>query len=176
MADPLRGQVVAKSMRRVSRWSIVHCPDHAPDGTLGIWRVSLSGRVGGYLLAGGPALGAVITWLSALIHPSGQNVTSAGIATAVAVGFGLFAWWVLLRVRLELHEDVIVMVNPWGTQRLAWSRVSAVILGNWGAEFHTTDGFKYTAYALSALAGGTRQDGRFVEVRRIASTRLRSTT
>ncbi|MEU3337191.1 hypothetical protein [Streptomyces sp. NPDC006668] len=118
----------------------------------------------------------MITWLSALIHPSGQNVTSAGIATAVAVGFGLFAWWVLLRVRLELHEDVIVMVNPWGTQRLAWSRVSEVVLGNWGAEFHTTDGFKYTAYALSALAGGNRQDGRFVEVRRIASTRLRSTT
>ncbi|MET9911786.1 hypothetical protein ABZZ74_34125 [Streptomyces sp. NPDC006476] len=118
----------------------------------------------------------MITWLSALIHPNAQNFGSAGIATAVAVGFGLFAWWVLLRVRLELHEDVIVMVNPWGTQRLAWSRVSAVVLGNWGAEFHTTDGFKYTAYALGALAGGTRQDGRFVEVRRIASARLRPTT
>ncbi|MCH5672474.1 PH domain-containing protein [Streptomyces gilvus] len=140
---------------------------------LGVWRVSLSGRVGGYLLAGGPALGAVITWFSALIHPSAQNFTSAGISSAVALGFGLFAWWVLLRVRLELHEDVIVMVNPWGTQRLPWSRVSAVSLGNWGAEFHTTDGFKYTAYALSDLAGGTRQDVRFAGVRRVVRARLR---
>jgi hypothetical protein len=79
---------------------------------------------------------------------------------------------VLLRVRLEFTGDVIGMVNPWGTQRLPWSRVSAVSLGNWGARFHTTDGFTYTAYALSDLAAGTRQDERFAEVRRVVEARL----
>jgi hypothetical protein len=78
-----------------------------------------------------------------------------------------------LRVRLELTEDVIVMVNPWGTQRLPWSRVSAVSLGNWGARFHTADGFTYTAYALSDLAGGAWQDERFAGVLRVVDARLR---
>ncbi|MFI6543562.1 PH domain-containing protein [Streptomyces prunicolor] len=101
------------------------------------------------------------------------NVDSAGIATAFALFFALFAWWVLLRVRLELTTDMIVMVNPWGTQRLPWSQVRAVTLGNWGAQFHTTDGFTYTAYALSDLAGGTRQDDRFAEVKRVSDAQLR---
>ncbi|POX53939.1 hypothetical protein C3488_03725 [Streptomyces sp. Ru72] len=96
------------------------------------------------------------------------------MASAVALGFGLFAWWVLLRVRLELTTDLIVMVNPWGTQRLPWSCVSAVSLGNWGAQFHSTDGFTYSAYALSGLAGGTRQDERFADVRRIVDAQLHS--
>ncbi|MCX5248934.1 PH domain-containing protein [Streptomyces sp. NBC_00201] len=105
-------------------------------------------------------------------HPDAQSAGSAGIATAVALGFGLFTWWGLLRVRLELKKDMIVMVNPWGTQRLPWSRVSAISLGNWGAQFHTTDGFKYTAYALSGLAAGTWQDERFADLRRIVDDQL----
>ncbi|MER6210177.1 PH domain-containing protein [Streptomyces sp. NPDC001642] len=98
---------------------------------------------------------------------------AAGIATAVALGFAFFAWWLLLRVRLELTTDTVVMVNPWGTQRLAWSRVSAVTFGNWGARFHTKDGFTYTAYALSDLAAGVRQDDRFADVKRVADAQLR---
>jgi hypothetical protein len=35
-----------------------------------------------------------------------------------------------------------------------------------------TDGFTYTAFALSDLAGGTCQDERFAEVRRIADAQL----
>ncbi|RPF30324.1 hypothetical protein EDD92_0079 [Streptomyces sp. TLI_185] len=66
------------------------------------------------------------------------------------------------------------MVNPWGTQRLPWSHVSAVSLGNWGAQFHTTDGFKYTAFTLSDMAAGTRQDERFADVQRIANSQLRN--
>ncbi|MGW3290008.1 hypothetical protein ACWDR3_35755 [Streptomyces sp. NPDC001002] len=146
--------------------------DDVRDGVIGVWRVSWSGRVMGYVLAAGPACGALVAWWGALSHLDAQSVDSAGIATAVASGFGLFAWWGLLRVRLELTADLIVMVNPWGTQRLPWSRVSAVSLGNWGARFHTTDGFVYTAYALSDLAGGTRQDERFGEVRRVVDAQL----
>ncbi|MFJ9244156.1 hypothetical protein [Streptomyces sp. NPDC101776] len=138
-----------------------------------VWRVGRAGRLAGYLLIVGPACGALSTWWGVLSHPDPQNADSAGVATAVALGFAFFAWWVLLRVRLEFTTDTIVMVNPWGAQRLPWSRVSAVSLGNWGAQFHTTDGFTFTAYALSDLAGGTRQDDRFTEVRRIAEARLR---
>ncbi|MEV7320350.1 PH domain-containing protein [Streptomyces sp. NPDC093970] len=148
--------------------------DEVRDGVIGVWRVGRSGRLMGCVLAAAPACGALFAWLGVLSRPAAQSVGSAGIATAVALGFGLFAWWSLLRVRLELTTDVIVMVNPWGTQRLPWSCVSAVSLGNWGARFRTTDGFTYSAYALSALAGGTRQDERFADVRRIADARLHS--
>ena len=146
--------------------------DDARDGVTGVWRVNRSGRFMGYLLAAGPACGALSTWWGVLSHPGAQSAGSAGIATAVALGFGLVSWWGLLRVRLEFTTDMIVMVNPWGTQRLPWSQVSAVTLGNWGARFHTTDGFTYTAYALSDLAGGTRQDDRFADVKRMSDAQL----
>ncbi|MFJ8155847.1 hypothetical protein [Streptomyces sp. NPDC094468] len=148
--------------------------DDMRDDVFGVWRVGWSGRLMGYVLAVGPACGALFAWLGVLSHPGAQSVGSAGTATAVALGFGLFAWWVLLRVRLELARDVIVMVNPWGTQRLPWSRVSAVSLGNWGAQFHTRDGFTYSAYALSGLASGARQDERFVDVLRTVDVQLHS--
>lgn len=147
--------------------------DGAREGVIGVWRVGRTGRLGGCLLIVGPACGALATWWGALFHPDPQHMEAAGATTAIALGFAFFAWWVLLRVRLEFTTDTIVMVNPWGTQRLPWSRVSAVSLGNWGARFHTTDGFTYSAYALSDLAAGTRQDERFTEVRRIAEARLR---
>lgn len=146
--------------------------DEARVGVIGVWRVGPSGRLGGYVLAGVPAVGAVSAWLSELTHPDARGLVSAGVATAVAAGFGLFSWWKLSRVRLELTTQGIIMVNPWGTQRLAWSRVSAVTLGNWGARFHTADGFKFTAFALSALAGAGAQDGRFAEVQRAVRSQL----
>lgn len=126
----------------------------------------------GYLLTAAPTAGTLSTWPDVLTHPGTASARTAGIATAIALGFGLFAWWVPLRVRLELRTDVIVMVNPWGTQRLPWARVSAVGLGHGGARFHTTDGFTYTAYALSDLTGGTRQDDRFAELRHLAEARI----
>jgi hypothetical protein len=43
-------------------------------------------------------LGAVQTWLSALFHPDAEHAGSAGVATAIALGFGFFALWTLLRV------------------------------------------------------------------------------
>ncbi|MET9786693.1 hypothetical protein [Streptomyces canus] len=146
--------------------------DDMRGGLLGVWRVDRSGRVKGLTLAAIPACVAASAWLSALFHRDAQHVSSAGAMTGITLGFGLFAWWNLLRVRLELTTEFIVMVNPWGTQRLPWSRVSAVSLGNWGAQFHTSDGFKYTAYALSDLASGTRQDERFADVRRITEAQL----
>ncbi|MGW0420278.1 hypothetical protein [Streptomyces sp. NPDC003015] len=42
-------------------------------------------------------------WLHVVSHPDVQNLDSAGEATAIALGFGLFAWWRLLRVHLKTH-------------------------------------------------------------------------
>ncbi|MFJ8138838.1 hypothetical protein [Streptomyces sp. NPDC096013] len=64
-------------------------------------------------------------------------------------------------------------MNPWGTQRLPWSRVGSLTFGNWGARFLTKDGFTYTAYALSDLAAGVRQDARFADVKRVSDAQLR---
>ncbi|MFF7948944.1 PH domain-containing protein [Streptomyces griseorubiginosus] len=149
--------------------------DEAREGVIEVWRVSRSGRLGGYLPAAAPAAGALSTWPHALMHPGAQSARTAAIATAIALGLGFFAWWVLLRVRLELRTDGILMVNPWGTQHLPWTQVSGVSLGSWGARFHTTEGFTYTAYALSDLAGGTRQDDRFAGLRRLADARIADT-
>jgi len=45
-----------------------------------------------YVLVAGPACGALFAWLGTLSHPGEQSAGSAGIATVVALGFGLFAW------------------------------------------------------------------------------------
>ncbi|MYT72463.1 hypothetical protein GTY60_22665 [Streptomyces sp. SID8367] len=84
--------------------------------------------------------------------------------SGLAVGGGLFFWWAVLRVRLQVGPDGIVAVNPWGTHRLGLDEVASVGLGAWGAEFKHADGFKTTAYALSELASGTSQEGRFAEL------------
>ncbi|MGW5479170.1 hypothetical protein [Streptomyces sp. NPDC004008] len=147
--------------------------DDTNGSILGAWRVGPYRRAMGYALAGLPAAATVVTWLDMLVHPDLRHVASAGEATAIALGFGLFAWWGLLRVRLELTSDVIVMVNSWGTQRLPWSDLSAVILNNSGAQFHTHDGFKYRAEALSNLGGLEPQDDRFAEVMAIVRAKLR---
>ncbi|MEV7977037.1 hypothetical protein [Streptomyces sp. NPDC086519] len=56
------------------------------DGVIGVWWVGWSGRLMGYVLAAGPACGALSAWLGVLSHPGTQSVSSAGIATAVALG------------------------------------------------------------------------------------------
>ncbi|MET7898949.1 hypothetical protein [Streptomyces mirabilis] len=147
--------------------------DDTNSSVLEVWRVGPYRRAMGYALAGLPAAATVVTWLDVLVHPDLSHLASAGEATAIALGFGLFAWWGLLRVRLELSTDVIVMVNSWGTQRLPWAGVSAVSLNSSGAQFRTHDGFKYRSEALSNLGGLEPQDDRFAEVMAIVRTKLR---
>ncbi|MFI7401581.1 PH domain-containing protein [Streptomyces sp. NPDC049541] len=141
------------------------------DGVIAVWRVSSHGLSVGYALALAPAVAAVVRWLALAVRPDGENLTSAGATTAIALFFGLFSWWTVLRVRLELTADGILMVNPWGTQRLPWSQVRAVTLGGWGAEFHTLDGFKFTAGALGNFGEGCRrQDERFADLQRLVES------
>ncbi|MFF3560253.1 hypothetical protein ACFYXS_09485 [Streptomyces sp. NPDC002574] len=143
------------------------------DGKVGVWYVDAQGLVLGYALTVIPAVAAVVRRLSVAIHRDAEHVSSAALITAIAVGAGLFSWWNLLRVRWELTADMITMVNPWGTQRLPWTRVSALTHGSWGARFHTVEGVTCTAYALSDLAAGRRQDRRLAELQRTAGLRLR---
>ncbi|MGW6690697.1 hypothetical protein [Streptomyces sp. NPDC054961] len=98
--------------------------------------------------------------------PTWAGVRLAGLWTGLAAGFCCF-WWVILRVRLEIGPERVVAVNPWGTQRLPLEQVTHVTLGNSGAEFHQTDGFKTIAYALSDMAGyagKVQRAKRFAEV------------
>ncbi|WP_406262873.1 PH domain-containing protein [Actinacidiphila glaucinigra] len=85
----------------------------------------------------------------------------------LAVGVGLFFWWSIHGVRLEVGPDGIVAVDPWDTRRLRPDEVASVRLGARGAEFHHGDGFTTTAYALSELAAGTSQARRFAELRAV---------
>ncbi|MCQ4084430.1 PH domain-containing protein [Streptomyces sp. RB6PN25] len=147
--------------------------DDTRGTVLGVWRLGMYRRAAGYAFAVLPAAAAMSTWLELLVHPDLSHLASAGEAMAFAVGFGLFGWWVLLRVRLELTTDGIVTVNPWGTQHLPWSGVSSVSLNGAGAQFHTLDGFKYTSFALSDLGGLEPQEDRFAEVMAIVRTQVR---
>lgn len=126
----------------------------------------------GWVMAGVPAIGAVQTWLGVLVHPDLQHLAPAGQATAIAVGFALFIWAGVLRVRLELSADGIAMVNPWGTQRLPWSRVASVSMNDGGVQFHTPDGFTYRAVALNSMGGRDPQDERLAEIRAVVRGRL----
>lgn len=143
------------------------------DGVIAVWRASSQGLLVGYALAFIPAFAAVVRCLALAVHPDLANLASAGVMTAVALGFGLFSWWAILRVRLVLTSEVITMVNPWGTQRLPWSQVSAVRLGGWGADFYTLDGFKFTASALGNFGEGRRRhDERFADLKHVVESRL----
>ncbi|MFF9502356.1 hypothetical protein [Streptomyces sp. NPDC014656] len=107
---------------------------------------------------------AFIGWAGWVSSPGMDGARSAGPWMGLAVGMTLFFWWAILRVRLQVGPDGIVAVNPWGTHRLGLDEVTSVRLGAWGAEFHHADGFRTTAYALSELASGSSQEGRFAEL------------
>ncbi|MGI5252767.1 hypothetical protein [Actinacidiphila glaucinigra] len=110
---------------------------------------------------------ALVEWVAWASSPDAAAARLAGLWSGLAVGFLLFFWWVILRTRLEVGPGGIVAVNPWGTHRLALNEVVSVRLGAWGAEFYRGDGFKITAYALSELAAGTSQVGRFAELQAV---------
>jgi hypothetical protein len=70
----------------------------------------------------------------------------------------------MLRPRVELRDDVVVIVNPLATYQLRREDVVTVTDGLHGAEFHRQDGFKVTAVALGDRSVGIKP-GRLDEVR-----------
>ncbi|MFE9537261.1 PH domain-containing protein [Streptomyces sp. NPDC006691] len=119
----------------------------------------------GYVIPAVVAVRPLVCWGWWLLDPEAATARSVGLWSALAAGFALFFWWLLLRVRLEVGPEEIIAVNPGGTQRLRVEEVASVRLGTWGAEFCHVDGFKTTAYALSHSAGGRPQDLRLEQVR-----------
>lgn len=138
--------------------------DDQGGDSVSVWRVEGPALVAAYVIPAVVGVRAVIGWGGWASSQAAETARSAGLWTGLAVGVGLFFWWAILRVRLEVGSDGIVAVNPWGTHRLLRDEVASVRLGAWGAQFHHGDGFKTTAYALSELAAGTSQDRRFAEL------------
>ncbi|MFG3528983.1 PH domain-containing protein [Streptomyces sp. NPDC047917] len=141
--------------------------DDEGGDSVSVWRVGGSARVAGFAIPAVVGATALFRWAGWVASPGAETARPAGLWTGLAVGVGLFFWWAILRVRLEVGPDGIVAVNPWGTDRLGLDEVASVRLGSWGAEFYHADGFKTTAYALSELAAGTSQDRRFAELQAV---------
>jgi hypothetical protein len=105
-------------------------------------------------------------WLAWVVAPSHTGAVHAGTLTGVAAVVSVVWWRLLLRPRVELRDDVVVIVNPLATYQLRREDVVTVTDGWHGAEFHRRDGFKITAVALGDRSAGIKS-GRLEEVRRV---------
>jgi hypothetical protein len=140
-----------------------------------VWRLALFGRVIGTVIAAVPALIAVVLWIDAAAHPSMERLVVALVPTGIAVVYGLFIWWVALRPGLVLSGDELVVVNPWGTQRVAVTDVVAVTRSLFGARLELRGGWSVTAFALAeAYGGGFRRGQRIAEVADAIAARRRA--
>ena len=129
-----------------------------------VWRVSAPGRGLAMLLAAAPTGGAVAAWVGALVNRSPDAAGGALAVTGVAAVLWVFVWWVALRPRLELTADQVVVVNPWGTQRVPLADVVMVTRGHHAARLGLSDGFWVSSWALSEGAGAWPQRDRVAEV------------
>jgi hypothetical protein len=107
----------------------------------------------------------VWTWIAWLVGSTEARAVHAAVATGVAGAFSLLCGLTLLRPRVELRGEEVVIVNPLATYRLRREDVVAVTDGLHGAEFHRRDGFKTNAVALGDASAGIRR-GRLDEVRK----------
>ena len=88
------------------------------------------------------------SWLAWVVEPTAGRAVHAATATGAVAALSTLLGVVLLRPRLELHEDAVVIVNPLATYRLPREDITAVARGTYGAEFHRRDGFRTNAVAL----------------------------
>jgi hypothetical protein len=117
---------------------------------------------------------ALALWGQAVVHPSGGRLVGALVTTGAAAVYGLALWWMALRPRLVLTGDELVVVNPWGTQRVPVADVVAVTRGLSGARLELRSGWSVTVFALSeAYSGGFRRGRRIAEVADALSRRGR---
>jgi hypothetical protein len=140
-----------------------------------VWRVAGFGRAIAAVVAGVPALMAVVLWIGAVVELTGEAALAALAVTGVAVVYGLSVWWVALRPKLVLTDDEVVTVNPWGTQRIALDDVVGASPGLFGARLHLRDGWSITTFALSQAYSGFPDRGRRVaQVREAVLVRQRA--
>ena len=125
-----------------------------------VWRLAVFGRVLATIIAAVPALMAVVLWVQAAIQTSVDGALEALTLTGIAAVYGLLIWWMALRPRLVLAGDELVVVNPWGTQRVAVGDVVAVTDGMWGGRLVLWNGWSVTCFVLSGMYGGRPDHGR----------------
>ncbi|SEO10523.1 PH domain-containing protein [Actinacidiphila rubida] len=94
------------------------------------------------------ALAVAWAWLAWCLAPTEGLAVHAAIATGALAALSTLVGVGLLRPRLELRPDTVVIVNPLATYRLPREDITGVTHGLHGAEFHRRDGFKTNAVAL----------------------------
>jgi hypothetical protein len=113
------------------------------------WRVGALVRTLVLALPGVAVLGALVLGITALDRRSGELAWGGLVSLAVAAPLGLLAWWVILRPRLALTADEVVVVNPWGTQRVPLAEVATLSPGFVAAHVQLRNGFAVPVYALA---------------------------
>lgn len=107
------------------------------------------------------------SWLAWLVDRTGGRAVHAVVATALVAAISLIWGLLLLRPRVEIRGETVVIVNPLATHRLRREEIVAVTdSGNGVAHFHRSDGFKTRAVALGEASAGIK-DGRIAEVREL---------
>jgi hypothetical protein len=111
-------------------------------------------------------LGAWPAWSAWSVDRTEEKAVQAAVTTAVVAGVSLVWALVVLRPRVELDAETVVIVNPLATHRLRREEIVAVTDGLRGAAaFHRVDGFTTYAVALGEASARIR-DERLSEVRK----------
>jgi hypothetical protein len=130
-----------------------------------VWRLAVFGRVIATVVAAVPALMAVVLWVQAAVRMSSDGALEALTLTGISAVYGLFVWWMALRPKVVLTAEEVVVVNPWGTTRVALADVLAVTRSMFGARLELRSGWSVTAFALAeAYGGGLARGRRIAEV------------
>jgi hypothetical protein len=127
-----------------------------PVAALRVWRVPVFQRVIGSVVAALPSLIAVAAWVTVVIRRSADDVVPALVVTATAAVFWTFVWWTALRPRLVLTENQVIVINPWGTQRVPLSDVAGVTAGR----LLLRSGFSVPSLAIAGIAAGRANPAR----------------
>jgi hypothetical protein len=106
-------------------------------------------------------------WLAWSVDRTEGKVVQAAVATVLVAAVSLIWVLILLRPRVELLGETVVIVNPLATYRLRREEIVAVTDGLHGAAvFHRREGFTTRAVALGEASAGIR-DERRAEVRAV---------
>ncbi|MFI0937242.1 hypothetical protein [Streptomyces sp. NPDC021020] len=134
-------------------------------GDAAVWRVHPRLMVWAGVFWGLAVLAVLGAWTAWSVDQVGQKAVQAAVATALVAAVSLVWGLVLLRPRVELCGETLVIVNPLATYRLRREDVVAVTDGLHGAAvFHRKDGFTTRAVALGEASAGIRNE-RLSEVR-----------
>ncbi|MFG1805042.1 hypothetical protein [Streptomyces sp. NPDC049040] len=134
-------------------------------GDTAVWRVHPRLMVGAGLFWALAVLAVLGAWLAWSVDRTEGKAVQATVATAFAAALSLAWGLVLLRPRVEILGETVVIVNPLTTHRLRREEVVAITDGLYGAAvFHRSDGFKTRAVALGEASAGIK-DERLSDVR-----------